>query len=122
MSNALYVRLAASTLRMLTTYGSAVTLRSYSGGTYNPATMAASPTVSNSSRMAVVIAYKSGDVLASGGLIQDSDRLCLMGAEGAAPTLSDRVVVGAVEYAIKAVKTIAPDGITPVLYELQLRA
>jgi hypothetical protein len=119
----IYDRAAATALRLLAKYGEDVTLRTYTTGTYDPATGTTPNTTADTTRKAATFDYprlNQGQVLAGQTLIQQGDRQCLMDANGAAPTMADHVIVDSIEYVIKDIKTLSPAG-TPVLYELQLR-
>ena len=53
-------------------------------------------------------------------LIQSGYKQLYMDANGAGPTLSDRVIVNGVEFMIFSIKPLAPAG-TTVLYELVIK-
>lgn len=123
MTAEVYTRSAATALRLLTKYGQSVTLRTYTAGAYDNATGTVTNTTADTTRQAALFDYKSnsyGQTLASGTLIQQGDKKCLMDANAAAPTLADHVIVGSIEYVIKDIQELNPAG-TPIIYTLLLR-
>lgn len=121
MTAALYTRLAATALRLLTKYGQPVTLRNYTAGVYSPALGTATPQTADSTRQCAVFDYPNGQFLDPSSLIQSGDKKGLMDANGAAPSLEDHIITAdGIEYVIKQIKTLAPAG-AAVIHELQLR-
>jgi hypothetical protein len=120
-----YARAAATSLRLLTSFGKSVTLRMLSGGgVYDPETSTVSaPAEVEESRVAVFLDFdriQSGIQLRNGTLLQAGDRRVLLDPVGAAPTLSALIVDGATLYKIVDIKEVSPAG-TPVLYDLVCR-
>jgi hypothetical protein len=114
-----YAALAAGALDALAEAGQTVTLRAYSSAPYDPANGSASTTYTDTSRIAVVLDFGSGQTMTRGSLIQGGDKRLLLEATGSAPTLKDHFIIGGVEYVIVSIGEINPAG-TPVLYDLHL--
>ena len=119
-----YDRAAATSLRLLTSFGKSITLRSMTAGTYDTTTGTVSAaTETDATRKAVFLDFKqfaSGQKLRDGSLIQSGDRRCLLDADGTAPTYDSQIVDGATKYTIWDIKEVNPAG-TPVLYDLVVR-
>lgn len=115
-----YTRAAATALRMLTKFGRDVTLRSTTPGTYDPATGTTTPTSSDTTRKGALFDFGSGQTLERGTLILANDKRLLMDATGPVDA-HDRIVIGALEYAIVSVGEINPAGVS-VLFDMHLRA
>lgn len=114
-----YAGMAATSLEMLTDFGRTVTRRTYTTGTYNPATGASAPATADTSRIGVLLDIKPGIQHLSGELVAKGDKRLLLDVEGAAD-VKDHYIVGGTEYIVLSVSEINPAG-TPVLYELHLR-
>ena len=114
-----YASNAATVLRLLTKYGQDVTLRSYTPGTYNPATGTATPTQTDTTRKGAIFDFGAGQTLERGTLIQGGDKRLLVD-----PTASinpqDHFIVGGVEYVIVSIGELNPAG-TRILYDIHLR-
>lgn len=114
-----YASVAAVALETLTEYGQDVTRRSYSAGTYDPATGLTTPTIADTTRKGVLMDFGGGQTLERGTLIQGGDKRLLVDATGAALP-SDHWVVGGVEYVVVSVGEVNPAG-TAVLFDLHVR-
>lgn len=115
-----YTGLSATATRLITEHGRDVTLRSYTIGTYDPATGANTATSSDATVKAALFDFRDGQTEVAGTLIQAGDKKCLMAAT-VTPELHDRVIVGAKDYGILSIKEVNPAG-TVVVYQLHLRA
>ena len=111
----LYTNMAATAKRLLTKFGRAVTITTYTTGTYNTATGAATSSSIDTATIGAVFSYK--DSLIDGALIKRGDKymLCPIAA-----LVGDRVTIGTVIYSVIDVKEINPGG-TPVMYKFNIR-
>ena len=110
---------AATALRMLTNYGQSVTRRTYSAGTYDPATGTTTPTTADTTRKGALFDIASGTTTVRGTLVQVSDKQLYLDAQGAAE-VTDHYIADGDEYTVVSVGEINPAG-TPVLFDLHLR-
>ncbi len=127
---ALYDKLAATSLRLLTKYGMSVTLRqsSLGAGNYNPATGVVTPeTDVDTTRKALIldqpgsqISQRFGNNNQANSLVQQGEKWLYLDANGVAPSLQDKIIINEVEYAIMDVQETGPGGV-PVLYMLMVR-
>jgi hypothetical protein len=115
-----YAQSATKATAMLTKFGQSVTRRSYTAGTYNPATGTVTPTTADTTRKGVKLDYASGQTTERGNLIQVSDKRLYLDAAGPV-SLQDHFIVGGVEYVVISLGEINPAG-TPVLYDIHVRA
>lgn len=114
-----YSEVAANALETLTEFGRDVTRRSFTSGTYDPATGLVTPTTADTTRKGVLFDFGAGQTLERGSLIQGGDKRLLLDAT-ASIAQQDHVIVGSTEYLIVSVGEIAPAG-TVVLYDIHLR-
>jgi hypothetical protein len=118
-----YDRMAATSLRLLTNFGQSVTRRTYTAGTYDPNTGTTTPTTADTTRIGALFDYGSqnqkGEQYVRGNLVIVGDKQLLLDAEGAA-TVTDRYIIGGVEYTCMSVATVNPAG-TAVMYDIHLR-
>ena len=114
-----YAPLADTSLELLTEFGQDVTRRSYTAGTYDPATGTTTPTTADTTRKGVLLDFGAGQTLERGGLIQGGDKRLLVDAT-AAVSPQDHFVAGGVEYIIVSVGEVNPAG-TRVLFDLHVR-
>lgn len=114
-----YATLTATSLQLLTEFGQTVTRRSYTVGSYDPATGANSVSTADTSRKGVIFAIGKGVTVLGGNLVQAGDMRLLVDAE-AAINLQDHFVVGGVEYVIVGMDAVSPAG-TIVLHDLHVR-
>lgn len=114
---------AATALRMLTNYGQSVTRRTYSAGTYDPATGSTTPTTADTTRKGAAFDYSAmsvaGQQFVRGTLIESGDKKLYLDTQGAAE-VTDHYIVNGKEYTVVSVGEINPAGI-PVLFDLHLR-
>lgn len=115
-----YSELASTALEMLTEFGQDVTRRAVTSGTYDPATGSAQPVSTDTVRKGVILDFGTGQTLERGNLIQTNDKRLLLDANGSAPQMQDRFLVGGIEYSVISIGEINPAG-TPVLFDLHLR-
>lgn len=119
-----YSGLKATSTRLLTQFGKAMTLRIQSGASYDPVTQTNVPTYQDYPVRGLVLNYgreKSGAVSESGTLVQTNDRKLLLSVSTAPlPTIGALVVDGADVYTVENVKALSPAGIN-LLFELQGR-
>lgn len=113
----LYDDLAATALELLTELGQSITHRSYTTGTYDPATGITTPATTNATRTGALFDINTTTV--RGQLVQVSDKRLLV--DGSAEiNLRDRLIVNSVEYIIVSLGEINPAG-TRVLYDMHVR-
>ena len=115
-----YAKSAANALKTLTKVGQSVTLRSYTAGTYDPATGLVTPTTADTTRKGALFDFGAGQTLERGTLIQGGDKRLLLDST-ATVSPQDHFIVGSAEYVIVSIGEINPAG-TVVLYDLHLRA
>jgi hypothetical protein len=117
---ALYTRGAATAARLLAKYGAAVTLRSFTPGTYNKDTgVRANPAPTSNTRNGALFDIDHGVKDIRGKLVETGDKELLM-EPGVAPKAQDSVTVGGIQYTVVSVGELNPAG-TPVLFTLHLR-
>lgn len=114
-----YSESAAQALELLTEFGQSVTRRSYTAGTYDPATGTTTPTTVDTTRTGALFDFSQGQQYMRGTLIQSGDKQLLLDA-GATVDLKDHFVIGGTEYTIVSLGEINPAG-TTVLYDIHLR-
>lgn len=114
-----YAELATLSTDLLTEFGQTVTRRSYTAGTYNPATGTATTTTADTSRIGAIFDFPPGKTAERGTLIQAGDKQLYLDPS-AAVALQDHFIVSGVEYVIVSVGEVNPAG-TRVLYDLHLR-
>lgn len=114
-----YSEVAANALETLTEFGCDVTRRSFTSGTYDPATGLVTPTTADTTRKGALFDFGAGQTLERGSLIQGGDKRLLLDAT-AIVSPQDHFIVGGVEYLVITVGEINPAG-TVVLYDLHLR-
>lgn len=113
-----YDNSAATALRLLTSFGRDITLRTVTTGAYDTETGSNTVTTTDATVKAVDFAVK-GESYVDGQLIKMSDRYALVSYDGAI-SVSDKLVIGSVVWSIVAVKTLAPAGIV-VLHKVYIR-
>jgi hypothetical protein len=117
-----YARSQATALRLLGSFGQAVTRRTVTAGAYSPSTGSATVTTADTSRTGAILDYsgsQQGERYIRGNLVKGEDRQLLLDGTGPAE-LSDRYVIGGTEYAVVSVSEIAPAG-TIVMFDIHLR-
>ena len=112
-----YPATAATATRLLERFGAPATLKRQSGTAYDPATGTSTQTYTSYATTAAVFAYDQKYI--DGTLIQQGDQLAYC-APAVTPEQGDRFTWHGRDYAVVAVKPVAPAGV-PVLYEVQLR-
>ena len=113
----LYPRVAATSLRLLTTYGQDVTHRTYTTGTYDPATGLSAPVTADTTRKGKL--FDINTTTLRGALVQVSDKRLLVDGS-ASISLQDRFIVNSVEYAIVSLGEIGRGG-THVAFDMHVR-
>ncbi len=124
MTDPLYARAAATSLRLLTKYGQAVTLRTITAGTYDPATGTNTQAPADTARVGALFDYtdqgREGQQYVRGNLVLTGDKQILVDAT-ASIALTDRIVTAAgLVYSIVSVAEVNPAG-TRVLYDIHGR-
>lgn len=114
-----YAKTADTSLKLLTKFGRTVTRRTYTTGTYNPATGSATPATADTTRIGALLELSKTVEHLRGELIAKGDKKLLLDAEGAAD-IKDHYIIGGIEYTVMSIAETNPAG-TPVLYELHLR-
>jgi hypothetical protein len=120
MTAAIYVRAQATALRLLTKFGQTVTLRSYTAGTYDPATGKATPTRADTSRHGAKLGFGENQTTVRGNLIEVEDTRLLLDASAAAPSVHDHFIIQGTEYKIVSIADTNLAG-TPCIYDIHLR-
>lgn len=117
-----YQRMAATALRLIATYGQAVTLKLETPGKYDPATGKTGPAfVRQQAGQAVLSDYSRREFENSTLLIRGDKRLKLA-AQGLQwiPTLATKAVIDGKTWSVISISEINPAG-TPIVYDLQVR-
>jgi hypothetical protein len=118
-----YARSQATALRLLGSFGQAVTRRTVTAGAYAPSTGTATVTTADTTRTGAVLDYsdqsKQGERYIRGNLVKGEDRQLLLDGTGPAE-LTDRYVIGGTEYSVVSVSEISPAG-TIVMFDIHLR-
>lgn len=114
-----YAELATTAEELLTEFGQDVTRKSYTAGTYDPATGTTTPTTANTTRKGAMFDFGAGQTLERGTLIQAGDKRLLVDAT-ATISPQDHFIVGGEEYVIVSLGEVNPAG-TVVLYDLHVR-
>lgn len=120
---AFYDKLAATSLKLLTKYGRAVTLRRpAAGATYDTATSSVVPggVASDTVLRGAPFDFKSGETETAGGLVKAGDKSLLLQATSPRPTVADQVLIGAEAWEVLDAQTVSPGG-TDVLHRLHIR-
>lgn len=114
-----YVDLAATVLAALTDAAPIpITRRSYTTGTYDPTTGAATTTTADTTRTGVCLDFGAGQTLERGTLIQHGDkRLLLDASTGVA--MQDHFIINGTEYTIVSIGNVVEGA--NVLYDIHLR-
>jgi len=114
-----YGDMAATALSLLATYGAPVTLNRSSGGQIHPVTGDVIPaTVAALATTGIIKPYP--DEVIDGVRVLASDRELVLSNQQQ-PLPSDKPVIGGEQWSIVGIKTIKPDGVTPVVYFAQVR-
>lgn len=132
MTAAVYTRLAATSLRLLTKYGRPAILRVKSTGGYVPGNSSATPDGStgqyDETRQVLPtdqpgqrIAQQFGQSLQNGTLLQRSDKWVYVDGNGRKPGLEDLLILDGIPYNIIDSQETNPGG-TALLYLIVLRA
>lgn len=100
--------------------GSAIQLKHFSPGTYNPVTDASTATWTTDSTYGLFTGYSQYFI--DGTRIKVGDRKLLVSAHGLSFTLEvgDKVIADSETWEIKDPNAVAPDG-DPILYKAQIR-
>lgn len=114
-----YSEIAATSLELITEFGRDITRRSYTAGTYDPATGLTTPTTADTTRKGAIFDYGAGVTLIGGTLIQSGDKRLLVDVT-ATVSIQDHFIVGGIEYVIIGLGEVNPSG-TKVLYDLHIR-
>jgi len=118
VTDAVYMRAAATALRMITKYGRTMTLRHMSAGSYSGGDVALTP----SDETVQGIDVASLRALKPGELVEGATGKFMLAASGiSAPEIGDQILVGDDVYAVKAVHALDQGGLA-VIYEVQIAA
>ena len=112
-----YDDMAAVSLELLTEFGQDITHRTYTTGTYDPATGLSVPATADTTRKGALFDIETTTL--RGALVQVADKRLLVDAS-AAISLQDRFVVNSVEYAVVSLGEVSPAG-TRVLFDMHVR-
>lgn len=115
-----YAKSAASALRLLTKFGADVTRRSYTTGTYDPATGGASVTTADTTRKGAFFDFDGGAQYVRGQLVQGGDKQLLLDASATVELQDHFIDAAGVEWTIVSLGSVAPAG-TVVLYDIHVR-
>ena len=111
--------MAATALRLLTKFGTSITMVRLTGNFYDPV----GGTVidgADASYSAIALIKPYPDRMIDGTRIIDGDRMLVMDS-GTEPDPSDRATIGGEEWSIVSIKTVKPDDATAVVYFCQVR-
>jgi len=115
-----YADMAATALSLLTDFGKTITLTRTTGTTYDPVTGATvAGTDASVTTTGLIKPYP--DKLIDGTRIQSGDRELVLSNEQT-PTMDDKPNIDGQQWSIINIKTVKPDGATPVVYFAQVRA
>lgn len=117
-----YVRLAATSLRLLEEHGQDVSLRRIGASVYNAATQTNTPAAPVDEPRFGAEFPLEGQHMFQGSLVEINDTKLLLDPDGAEPSTKDKLILG--DGTVKNIvssKPLSPAG-TPVLYTLHLRA
>lgn len=112
-----YTATAAAVTRLIERFGAVCVLAQTADAAYDPATGTATPLVTSSAIVAVVVDYDQKQI--DGTLIRQGDRRAYMDAS-VAPRQGDVLVWQGARLTVVAVRPLSPAG-TAVLYEAQVR-
>ena len=112
-----YPATAATATSLLERFGAAATIKRQSGTAYDPATGTSTQTYTSYATTAAVFDYAQKYI--DGTLVQQGDKQAYC-APAVVPEQGDRFTWQGRDYAVIAVKPVAPAGV-PVLFEAQLR-
>lgn len=121
MTGALYVNLAKTGNRMLTTFGKDLVITRVVNGAYDPSTGAVSSATTNHTVKGQAFDYEDRHIAASGGLIASGDRMVLVSPIGLSfvpDATTDSITLSGVLWKIVRVKKPVDE---EVIYELQVR-
>ena len=114
-----YSDLAATALRLITTYGQTVVFTRGSGQTYDPATGTYSGgTTTTITGKGAAFDYSNGEI--DGTIVMRGDLRVLFEASSVAPMQNDNCAIDSVNYRVMNVSPLSPGG-TVVIYDIQLR-
>jgi hypothetical protein len=114
-----YGKAAATSLRLLTNFGQAVTRTTYTDGTMNQATGVVAVSTATSSRIGALFDLASGTTTMRGTLVNAGDKELYLDAESAV-AITDHYTIGGIEYTVLSFEEVKPAA-TAVLYMLHLR-
>lgn len=100
-------------------HGRDVTHRTYTAGTYDPATGTTTPTTADTTRKGAPFSYGANATTVRGQLVQVSDRRLLLDAS-APVSVQDRLIFGGVEYIPVSIDEVEVSG-TRVLFDIHVR-
>lgn len=114
-----YAALAKTAQKLLKDFGGKVTHRTYTTGTYDPATGLSGASSVDSTPFGALFDFGPGQTLERGTLIQSGDkRLLLEPSTLVSP--QDHFVIGGIEYVIVSIGEVKPAA-TRVLYDIHLK-
>jgi hypothetical protein len=113
-----YARMAATATRLIAKFGRTITQRTYTIGTYDPATGTTSSTQVDITRTAAVLDFGQGQTLVRGTLIQGGDKRLLMDSS-VPPSMQDNYQIDATEYVTVSIGEVNPGG-KSVMYDIHL--
>jgi len=114
-----YAALAKTALKLLKDFGGKVTHRTYTTGTYDPATGLSGASSVDSTPTGVLLDFGSGQTLERGTLIQGGDKRLLL-EPSASVSPQDHFIVNGTEYLIVSIGEVKPAA-TRVLYDIHLK-
>jgi len=116
---AFYGKMASVATKLITKFGTTITLVRTTGGSYNPVTGVTVPgTAANVTAIGLVRPYP--DATIDGTRVIAGDRELLLDAT-TQPLPDDLPQIGGEDWTIVNIKTVKPDDATPVVYFVQVR-
>jgi len=119
MSEAFYSRLALTAQRLLTNYGSAISIKRVTGDTFDPVT-GATTSGTTTTYTPKGIFQRIPDALIDGTRIKSSDRMLVVDSTYAG-MISDKVVVDSQDWTITELREVKPNASNNVVTFLTLR-
>lgn len=114
-----YAALAKTSLQLLTEFGGVVTHRTFTTGTYDPATGLSGASFMDTSSLGALFDFGPGQTQERGTLIQGGDKRLLL-EPSVTVSLQDHFVINGAEYVIVSIGEVKPAA-TRVLYDIHLK-
>jgi hypothetical protein len=116
-----YSDLALTADELLQEFGAAATLSRTIAGGYNPETGVSAPQSVDVQNVTAVCIDFDAKFIDNSLILRGDKQVYLSAKDVALPLAGDKFTWSGVEYSVIAVAPLAPDGITTLLFELQVR-